>query len=234
MDKSGIRKEIAALINSIKEHSDNIGNNTHIPQLELELILHKIEKLYQKSIVYNYLNSVQSDMRTVVNTDAVKVSPQQIVETAQKMKEEQQVRIEPVLKTEEPVAKPKVQEVAPAIISTVKEVVTPPPVQEKPVQKPVPVAEKVLPAEKPLGNKIQKPPISDLRTAIGINDKFQFANELFGGNMTEYDVAIQQFNSAGSATSAMAYFESLSKLYSWDAENETVKHLSSLIERRYS
>src|ERR1044072_3137802 len=57
MDKSQIRKEIAALINSIKEHSDNIGEKEHIPQLELELILHKIEKLYQKSIVFNHLNT---------------------------------------------------------------------------------------------------------------------------------------------------------------------------------
>ncbi len=57
MDKSIIRKEIATLINSIKEHSDNIGDKEHIPQLELELILHKIEKLYQKSIVFNHLNT---------------------------------------------------------------------------------------------------------------------------------------------------------------------------------
>src|ERR1043165_3267927 len=60
MSKASIRKEIAALINSIKEHSDNIGDREHIPQLELELILHKIEKLYQKSIVYNHLNSLDS------------------------------------------------------------------------------------------------------------------------------------------------------------------------------
>ena len=57
MEKSKIRKEIAALIDSIKEHSDNIGENKQIPQLELEMILNKIKKLYEKSIIFNHLNS---------------------------------------------------------------------------------------------------------------------------------------------------------------------------------
>ncbi len=58
MNKYAVRKEIAALIDSIKSHSDTIGTRKQIPQIELELILHKIEKLYQKSIVFNYLNSI--------------------------------------------------------------------------------------------------------------------------------------------------------------------------------
>lgn len=58
MNKYAVRKEIAALIDSIKTHSDTIGTRKQIPQIELELILHKIEKLYQKSIVFNYLNSI--------------------------------------------------------------------------------------------------------------------------------------------------------------------------------
>ena len=57
MEKLKIRKEIAILINSIKEHSDNIGDQEHIPQLELEMILKKITKLYEKSIVFNHLHS---------------------------------------------------------------------------------------------------------------------------------------------------------------------------------
>ncbi|MBA3706954.1 MAG: hypothetical protein H0W84_13950 [Bacteroidetes bacterium] len=58
MDKFRIRKEISTLIDSIKEHSDNIGDNKHVPQLELELILSKIKKLYERSIVFTYLNSI--------------------------------------------------------------------------------------------------------------------------------------------------------------------------------
>lgn len=57
MNKNKIRKEIAELIDNIKEHSEEIGNKKRIPQIELEAILSKIKKLYEKSIIYNYLNS---------------------------------------------------------------------------------------------------------------------------------------------------------------------------------
>ena len=77
-------------------------------------------------------------------------------------------------------------------------------------------------------------PVSDLRSAIGLNDKFQFANELFAGEMKEYDIALQQLNSSESAESAMNYFNSLQQLYNWDMENDTVKRLLTLVQRRYS
>jgi hypothetical protein len=56
MDKKVLRREITVLIDSIKEHSDKITPLERINQLELELILSKIKKLYEKSIVFNYLN----------------------------------------------------------------------------------------------------------------------------------------------------------------------------------
>ena len=34
--------------------------------------------------------------------------------------------------------------------------------------------------------------------------------------------------------SALLYFESIQKLYSWDLENETVKRLLDLVYRRFS
>jgi hypothetical protein len=53
MDNSKIRQEITTLINSIKEHYDTIGDKNRVPQLELNVILSKITKLYEKSIVFN-------------------------------------------------------------------------------------------------------------------------------------------------------------------------------------
>lgn len=70
MNKNQIRKEISSLIDSIKEHSDNIGDKQHITQLELELILSKVKKLYEKSIVFNYLNSLPAP-HTLHTLDAV-------------------------------------------------------------------------------------------------------------------------------------------------------------------
>ena len=87
---------------------------------------------------------------------------------------------------------------------------------------------------KPSINKNQKPAIADMSKVIGINDKFQFANELFGGNMQEYSIAVQQLNSVESLEAAMDYFSNLQMLYKWDLENETVKRLLELVDRRHS
>lgn len=93
---------------------------------------------------------------------------------------------------------------------------------------------KIVKKEEKIVSSIQKPKLDNLNAAIGLNDKFQFANELFEGKMQEYQVAIQQLNTAGTFESAMEYIESLQQLYNWDFENETVKRLLELVGRRYS
>lgn len=207
MDKQSIRKEIAALINSIKEHSDNIGNKDHIPQLELELILHKIEKLYQKSIVFNHLNSAGETVGTNTKKENTVVEHETRSEQKEVVKEE----LKPV-----------------DLFGTVVATATEKPKSEKKIEKTSEIKEAA-----PLA-KIHKPTIDDLKAAIGINDKFLFANELFGGVMAEYEIAIQQLNTAGSLESAMDYFISLQPLYNWDMENEIVKRMLDLVDRRYS
>jgi hypothetical protein len=210
MDKSTIRKEIAALINSIKEHSDNIGDNKHIPQIELELILHKIEKLYQKSIVFNHLNSNGDTKQNAITSKPVVETP----------------KVEIKQETVNPVISDKPIDLFGSEI---------PPVTEKPKQEKKAEKKEDKKEEKPaISNKIQKPSIQDLTKAIGLNDKFLFANELFEGNMQEYSIAIQQLNGAGSLESAMDYFSNLQQLYEWDMEKETVKQLVDLVDRRYS
>lgn len=206
MDKSNIRKEIAALINSIKEHSDNIGDNKHIPQLELELILHKIEKLYQKSIVFNHLNSMPEGNEN-------QTSEKKAIDT-------------PKVEVKQEIVKPVISEKPIDLFGTEIPPATEKPKQEKKVEK---KEEKI-----PVANKIQKPAIQDISKAIGLNDKFQFANELFEGSMQEYSIAIQQLNGAESLESAMDYFSNLQQLYEWDMEKESVKRLLDLVDRRYS
>jgi len=201
MDRNKIRKEIANLINSIKEHSDNIGDSKHIPQLELELILNKIKSLYEKSIVFNYLNSLPEEEKPN-NTPTTTIEEKIMVEISKK---EDKAVMETIEITQ--------QEVAAEETKTTQEVKKP----------------EVPPIQKSAANHL-----ADIKTAIGINDKFQFANELFQGNMQEYEIGIQQLNSSENIDSAMVYFNSLQKLYNWDLENETVKRLLSIVEKRYS
>lgn len=215
MEKHKIRKEISELINSIKQHSDDIDDSKHIPQLELELILSKIKSLYEKSIVFNYLNSIPEIKTTPTTTIEEKI----MVEISKK---EEKLTTQPENKTEMDTP----AELATEAKTEVERVQIKDNTQEE--NKKVPPAEII-----PDSISLQKT-YSDIKTFIGLNDKFQFANELFDGNMHEYDVAIQQLNSSENIDAAKIYFNSLQNLYNWDLENETVKRLLSIVEKRYS
>jgi hypothetical protein len=202
MDKSAIRKEITTLINSIKEHSDKIGDKDTGVQSELEALFNKIEKLHQHTIIYNHLNSFPETQKDP-----------EVLRAA--IKSEINIPVEPAVD-----------------LTNLFGTELPPPAEKPKTEK---KSESKLEQKQNVPvSKIQKPKISDLPKAIGINDKFQFANELFSGNMQEYHIAIQQLNASETLESAMDYFLNLQQLYEWNLENETVKRLLDLVDRKYS
>ena len=73
-------------------------------------------------------------------------------------------------------------------------------------------------------------PISSLAKAIGINDRFRFIKELFGGDFDLYCETIDKLDKAGSLGAGISYIESV---FSWDKNSDAVKQFISLIRRRY-
>lgn len=102
----------------------------------------------------------------------------------------------------------------------------------------VPVAEKKakpLKEQNPdnsLVAKMKRKPIKDLRTAIGINEKFAFI-KLFGGDATAWTNALQKLNSFSSYWEAEAMLSEFNQKYKWKEEDETLQSLMDLVERRY-
>ncbi|MDR1054619.1 MAG: hypothetical protein LBL90_02065 [Prevotellaceae bacterium] len=73
-------------------------------------------------------------------------------------------------------------------------------------------------------------PIADLTKAIGINDKFQFIKELFGGDSDKYTDTIRILNNFDSLTEALSHIDTY---FNWDKNNDTVKRIILLVRRRY-
>lgn len=85
-----------------------------------------------------------------------------------------------------------------------------------------------------LAAKLKNKPISDLKTGIGLNDKFWFINELFDGKGEPYNDMIDKVNSIGSYTDALTYIEGEVKPnFDWSEKNKTIEKLLKLIYRRY-
>ena len=169
MDKQIFKKEISDLLNNIKEHLDNAIDHDHIPELELSLIINKIEKLHQKAIILQYLtqnNSVDLQTKTLIN------QPDIVADT-----------------------QPTITEVKKEITSS------------------------ALPG-------------IDIRTIIGINEKFQFIHDLFEANANEYNAVINQLNTFQSFAEAEVYFNSIKNVYKWKDDNEMFQKFIALVKQK--
>ncbi len=84
-----------------------------------------------------------------------------------------------------------------------------------------------------LAAKLQQNSIPDLRSAIGINDKFLFVNELFGGSMEKYNKSIENLNDLKTLNGAMIYLNELKIELQWNSSNVAYQKLKELVTRKF-
>ncbi|MBW8684390.1 hypothetical protein [Chitinophaga rhizophila] len=88
---------------------------------------------------------------------------------------------------------------------------------------------------KEVGDRLGDIPVKDLRQAIGINDKFQFIQELFRGDVDTYERSVRTINELQSLQEAEYWIERELKIrQGWDDENRTVKQFYNLVKKRFS
>jgi hypothetical protein len=81
-----------------------------------------------------------------------------------------------------------------------------------------------------LASLMQTKPIKDLSKAIGINDKFLFTRELFGGDSQQFQNVIHALNNMNSIEEALIY---VGDNFDWQASDPTVIKLIELLQRRF-
>lgn len=84
-----------------------------------------------------------------------------------------------------------------------------------------------------LADKYQHDSLNDLRSAIGINDKFLLVNELFGGSMEKYNKSIDNLNDLKTLNGALVYMNELRVELQWNSNNEAYKRLLELVHRKF-
>lgn len=83
-----------------------------------------------------------------------------------------------------------------------------------------------------LAAKIQKNAVADIKAAIGINDRFLFINTIFNGDADAYRDAIDFFNSTGSYSEALQFFEEIKHKYNLKDE-PALGRLMEIVSRRF-
>jgi len=80
---------------------------------------------------------------------------------------------------------------------------------------------------------MQQKHISNLKDAIGINEKFNFIHELFDGVLNDYNEAIDKLNDFEELENAMNFYTELKEKYNWDENKNSFILLKNFIERKF-
>lgn len=85
-----------------------------------------------------------------------------------------------------------------------------------------------------VASSLAKSPIANLKDAIAINMKFIFMNDLFEGENTSYNQALETINNFQTIGEANDYIrEKLIPRYQWDMESSSASNFMALVERRF-
>lgn len=88
--------------------------------------------------------------------------------------------------------------------------------------------------KKTLADKMKLSPVTDLKSAIAINQKIAFTNGLFGADDKEFKKAITFLNNCKNFSEAKFYLQSeVSKRYGWDDQDPLVEEFTELVYRKF-
>jgi len=87
--------------------------------------------------------------------------------------------------------------------------------------------------EQSIADKMQKLHISNIREAIGINEKFLFINELFNGDLGRYNKILDDINDLPTKQGVDTYLFELKIQFQWADDSEAYVKLKELLERKF-
>lgn len=83
-------------------------------------------------------------------------------------------------------------------------------------------------------NDAHQPSAESIYALIGINEKFQFINELFKGNMREYKEMLANLDICSTKEDVMYIIEPLMKKYQWNPESDAYNTFLEILKRKFN
>lgn len=216
-------------IKTILKNSQITGK---IPDIERDIMLSKLRIIYEFILLYQpeFMEGKtllkKEEERTTYPVKAQKT------ESSQNIAEQETIHIIEQVPNPEPVIK---TESKPMIEKTIKPIIpdTPVTILAEKLQTERSFLHDVLAQYSntfDIAKKFQNSPISNIFTAIGINEKFLFIKELFNENAELFHSTIEKLNQANSFNEAIEYID---KNFTWNFESSTVHKLLELVRRRH-
>jgi hypothetical protein len=266
-----VKGEIKIIMETLSEQINTISRHQgKIPQIEVDIIMANIRKLYERFSDLNDLN----DKRVAVKTDILftpepedQLETEEIPVLEEKPVIETEIIIKPVITEKKIEAEEKItetvdkpleiplfeekpepqKEVKPTLVELPKKMKPEKPtssdlfsttekeiVADKFKVTPKSVHEKFTGEknDKTVAGKIGKSSIPSMKSAIGINDKFLFINQLFKGDLHEYNNCIDRLNACDTIDVATKALEELKEAHNWNNGDEAYQKLEDLVIRK--
>lgn len=84
-----------------------------------------------------------------------------------------------------------------------------------------------------VSDHLHKIPVKDIKAAIGLNEKFQFINQLFNGDSQKYNASIDHLNSCGSSKNAQEFMKNIAQEFNWEKQPSVASLFMDVVERRF-
>lgn len=238
-----IKEEITRLLEAIVEETETINKHTEkIPHIELDILLKNIQQLYECYLELTRINNLEyppviekAPKETQQAKPGVKSKPIHFEENPIVIEKLEAIHVEMSVAAAPSTEKPRIKEEPKKMgvdlfSDTMVTVADKYKDDRKTLNEQVTQPKK----EKSVAEKIKYNPITDLKSAIGINEKFRFINELFNGDMQGYNNTIDELNKAESQEKAEEMFCQQKALHNWDDANHTAQLLLEFIQRKFA
>lgn len=222
---AGLEKRIAQLDNTIEELQKSLNAANAVLAVQRDLL----EELEQRLVEVEARPAMAEEPEVEVELlmdDDTEETEQETAEIAA----DEPVKEVPAEAVEKPAAEEHTDKEEPAEEPVQEEPYAEPAVPEKPVPMEEPKKEPV-PAEAPKVSTAYGQPVSDLKQAISIGDRFLYQRELFGKNGELMQRTIADLNGLSSFDEAMAYIDTH---FNWDKELPSYELFVNALHRRFA
>lgn len=248
MKKEIVKEELRWLLDAINEQFETVWKyDREIPQLEFDILFENVHKMYENMALLHRLNREEAMPEPPTGSEPVRTETPKVNVVEEKRADYEG---EPTIQTmesdmprvtirfEKPDALSEEKPSIPVVKEAKKSSTAKKPAQATTLdlfaaEEPAFSIKLKEAREKTFGPKIPSERINNLKSAITINDKFMFINELFEGNLREYNETIETLNGFNNLVDAGEFMELLVRKNMWDTGSRAFQKLRELFERRF-
>lgn len=248
MSDSDPISKLETTLETLHNLTARMKGSSGIHQIDIDLLQQKTRELYEQIILLESVPMIKS-----AEQEPLTSQPQpENIPSEEKIIEEEEIELEEA-KKEETEPEPEIEPEPESIREEVYEDVVIETVKDEPasVEREIPEPRSTMDlfseteddslgavlehqSQPNVGEKLEHSPVGDLREAIGINDKFQFVNELFNGDLEQYNHVLDELNNFSSLQGALTYLSELSVQYDFKKSGMAFQRLQALLRKKYA